>query len=529
MSRKPDHREQAPGRQAEPPPRPVAVLDLGTTAVRLTIAEIAADGKVRRLEDLQQAVNLGRDVFAEGAISKATIEECVRALRGFRAVLTEYEVSGPNSVRAVATTAVREASNRQAFCDRIYMATGFDLELLENADIARLTYLSMHDDFAGGPAFKDSDLVVAEVSGGNTELLVLRRGAVAFSQSQSLGSYRMREMLELFHTPLGRRRRVMETNIQRTLDQILADVTLKQPRMLVALGGDARLAAGQLAPDWDQSAPAELTLRALRRLTEDVLGLSSEEVVGRFHVSFPDAETLGPALLVYVRMARALGLRKILVSKATTRHGLLLEMAAAGSWTKEFAAQIVQSVLELGRRYRFDAKHARHVERLSKTLFAALQIEHRLAPRYELLLRVAALLHDLGRFISQRSHHKHSHYVIKNSELFGLPPRDALLVALTARYHRRASPKPSHDDYPNLTREERLVVTRLAAILRVAEALDRSHSQRVRDISCELAKDKLVIRIPGVSDLSLEELALSQKGSLFEDVYGMPVVLRRGR
>ena len=170
--------------------------------------------------------------------------------------------------------------------------------------------------------------------------------------------------------------------------------------------------------------------------------------------------------------------------------------------------------------------HARHVAELSKTLFAALREEHGLDARGELVLYLAALLHEIGGFVGHTSLHKHSMYLIENSDLFGLSPADVLLVALVARYHRRASPKPTHPGFSTLERDRRVTVSKLAAILRIAIALDASRTQRVSNITCQRERSRLVIGVPLVDDLSVEQLALRQGRSLFEEIYGVTVQLR---
>jgi exopolyphosphatase/guanosine-5'-triphosphate,3'-diphosphate pyrophosphatase len=155
-----------------------------------------------------------------------------------------------------------------------------------------------------------------------------------------------------------------------------------------------------------------------------------------------------------------------------------------------------------------------------------LQEEHQLESRYQIILYVAALLHEIGHFVSTRSHHKHAMYLIRNSELFGLGRKDHLLVSLVARYHRRSSPQPTHEGYNTLDRHERVAVAKLAAMLRVAIALDDSRSQRIHEFKGEAENGRFVISIPLVEDLSLEQMSLRQNGSLFEETFGMPVFLQ---
>jgi exopolyphosphatase/guanosine-5'-triphosphate,3'-diphosphate pyrophosphatase len=158
-----------------------------------------------------------------------------------------------------------------------------------------------------------------------------------------------------------------------------------------------------------------------------------------------------------------------------------------------------------------------------------LRDEHQLSSRHEVILYLAGLLHEIGLFVSNRSYHKHTMYLVRNSELFGLGRRDQLLAAMVARYHRRASPQPTHEGYATLDREGRVAVAKLSAILRVAIALDESRSQRIHEVVVSREAGRLVISVPRVEDLSLEQLALKQSGSLFEETYGLPVLLRVAR
>lgn len=509
--------------------RTVAVIDIGTTSIRMAIAEISPTGTVRNLDRLSQPTSLGKDTFTRGAISKSTIEDCVRILQSYRQVLEEYRVTGPDQIRVVATSAVREATNRLAFLDRIYIATGLHIEPLDEAEVNRLTYLGILPLLQAEPELAHSNTLVVEVGGGTTEVLAMRQANVAFSHTFRLGSLRLRETLAAFQAPTGKQRRIMETQIQKTVEAIREHVHVDGPIELVAMGGDIRFAAAQILSSSAQNTLSRLPLEELERFTNAMLELSDDAIISRYHLSGPDAETLGPALLTYVLLARAFQLEQLLVPPTSLRDGLVKEMAVPDAWTEEFSSQIIRSAVDLGRRYSFDEPHARHVAELASNLFAQLQEEHRLEPRYLTLLYLAALLHEVGLYVSQRSYHKHSLYLIQHSELFGIGHRDQLLVALVARYHRRAAPKPEHEGYVTLDRDARIVVSKLAALLRVAIALDESRSQRVHELICRRENGRLVIIVPELEDLSLEQLALRQNSSLFEETFGCSVLIRAAR
>jgi exopolyphosphatase/guanosine-5'-triphosphate,3'-diphosphate pyrophosphatase len=188
-------------------------------------------------------------------------------------------------------------------------------------------------------------------------------------------------------------------------------------------------------------------------------------------------------------------------------------------------AQVVASAASLGRKFHYDEAHARHVADLSLAIFDALVREHGLGKRERLLLELGAILHDVGSFIKTSGHHKHGEYIVANSEIFGLNRVDLTIIANVVRYHRKAPPASTHVNFIALPREDRIVVMKLAAIVRVADALDRGHDQRVRDAAFERREERFVIRVTGLADLSLERLSLAEKGDMFEDVFGLEPIL----
>jgi len=510
-------------------PLPVAVIDIGTSSIRMAVAEIHDGGQVRLLTTLSRPAMLGKDTFTRGIIEKSTIEDCVRVLKGYRHVLAEHRIDRPEQLRCVATSAVREAQNRLAFIDRIYTATGIAVQAIDEGEVNRLTYLGVQPLLKSSPELIGKRTVVVEVGGGSTELLVVQDTDVLFSHSYRLGSLRLREQLESFRASQASTRKIMTTHIQRAIEQILQQVPAESAEELVGLGGDVRFAAKQLIPDWTPEQVVRLPLARLERLVDTLLSVNEDKLVHRFHVSFADASTLGPALQAYVQLCKAFQLTDLIVSNVNLRDGLLNEMASRGLWSEDFVNQVIRSAIDLGRKFDFNEAHARHVAKLCKILFQSLREEHRLDPKYELLLTVAALLHEIGLYVSTGSYHKHTMYLINHSELFGLSRSDVMLVALTARYHRRSSPKSSHPWYASLERDQRTAVAKMAALLRVAVALDASRTQRLHELRLAREGGRMVISLPQVDDISLEQLALKQSGSLFEETYGMPVLLRQLR
>jgi exopolyphosphatase / guanosine-5'-triphosphate,3'-diphosphate pyrophosphatase len=506
---------------------PLAVIEIGTSAIRMAVGESDGSANVRVLEQLVRGVSLGKDTFTQGEIQRKTLQEVIRVLKSYRRKLKEYQCSDPKHLRIVATSAVREATNRMEVLDRIYTATGLTVELIDDAEIARVTYLGVRPLLQNDPTLAEAMTVVAEVGGGNTEVLVLKGKDIFHSQPYRLGSLRLQQMIIQSQTTRSHTGSMLIGQINRTLEPLLDIVPRGRDMEYVALGGDMRFAAKVLGVDLHKAELSRIAVDDLEKLTTRLLSITVDRIIRKYHIELSQAETLVPALLANLRLAQMLGCSQILITGLNLRDALLQGMLRTNDWSADFCEQIVNSAVELARKFHVDLHHARHVADLARTLYRALQSEHRMDARCETLLYVASLLHEIGLFVGLSGYHKHSQYLITHSEIFGLNEQDQHLVAMIARYHRRAAPKPTHEVFARLDRDNRVIVSRLAGILRVAVALDHTGSQRVRDIECTIERHRLVVTVTNsAGDLSLERLELRQKASLLEDTFGLSVLLR---
>ncbi len=334
-------------------PRPAAVIDIGATSIRMAIAEIHPDGEVRTLDTLVQAVDLGREAFENRRISRKSIERSAAVLQRYQRVLQEYGITSSSDVRVVATTAVREATNRLAFADRIFVATGLNVDPIDEAEVNRITYMGVIPHLQSHPELADGKSLVVEVGGGNTEMLVVRGGNVLNSQSFRLGSLRLIQTLEGVRASAARRRALMESHIRRTLIRIAECIQDDTQIHVVALGGDIRFAVHQLQEEWEGETLAQLPTKSLAKFTDKIFAMDEDAIVKRYGASFIEAETVAPALLAYTMLANHFSLPHIYVCDTNLRDGLLHDMAVGGSWTAEFRNQIVRSAISLGTKIRF--------------------------------------------------------------------------------------------------------------------------------------------------------------------------------
>jgi exopolyphosphatase/guanosine-5'-triphosphate,3'-diphosphate pyrophosphatase len=501
----------------------VAAIDIGSSAIRMDVAEVHPDGAVRVLDSLKKGVQLGREAFTAGHLSQETIRAACEALRDFKKVMDTY---GVVRYRAVATSAVRESSNSETFLNRVLMGTGLDVEVIDGPEENRLTLSAVMDSLRGMPDLGKSVLV--EVGGGSTDIAVLSGGELQQSGTFPLGSIRLRAGVADGSARHEQQVRLLKRQIASFLVNMKREMEIRNAAHYIALGGDVRLAA-RLLKDPGQSARLSIIPKdAFSEFAESVSRLTVDELVQKYSIPYLDAETLAPALLTYLQILKETQAQDIIVSDASIRAGILQDLAPAeqGKRLEKLAIQILSAARSLGRKYHYDEGHAERVRALSVRLFDELKTEQRMTDTHRLYLEVAALLHDIGLFVSSRSHHKHSYYLISSSELFGLRKRELELIANIARYHRRALPQRSHVSFVSLDRDERMIVSKLAAILRVANALDKDHSQNIMDLKIGREGDQIALMAHNISDLAMGRLALVSRSDFFTEVFGKKIILR---
>jgi len=510
-----------------PSAKTVAAIDVGSNALRMVIAEVLPDGHTEALERLHRAVRLGQDTFRRGRLGGQSMRAAVAILRDFRQRLELYKVE---RLRAVATSAVREASNADNFLNRVFMATGLNVEVIATSEESRLTVSAVRSAMGDALGVNRGYALIAEAGGGSTLLTILEKGEIATSQGMRLGSIRLQETLSTAGEAPERSADLLRHHIENVMATTRNALPLDRIQSFVAVGGDARFAGHQVGKPTGSADLYLVGAASLDKFVQRCARHSAEELGKRYGLPFSEAETLVPALLVYQQLLHETRAKRMIVSHVSMRDGLLLELAhhVRGEEDTALVTSMIHSAESLAEKYRVDLDHARNVAETAVRLFDELQPDHGLGARHRLLLRVAGLLHEVGSFVSNLAHHKHSYYLIANSEIFGLNRDDIEIVAHVARYHRRSSPKPSHLEYIALPRESRMVVNKLAAILRVADALARTRGRRAVNPSFQRRGDEFVISLPGAADLVLERRSLAGKGDMFEDVYGMTLRLEEG-
>lgn len=505
--------------------RNLAVVEIGSTGIRMLIAAIEANGSWSILDRAGKPVNLGRDVFTTGRISRDTSAQCLSILKGFRAVLEGWGLSVPEAV-CMATSALREADNRDTFIDRVTLQTGFSIEIVEGIEEIRLMHLALQYALSGMRIeLSRSNMMMLEVGGGSTEIMLLKRNRVALAHSLSVGTVRVQEQVR---SGAGEEylSRYLEEIVSTTSDRLSAEVKLDSVKHFVAIGSDMRIAAERAGHRVCDTYSA-ISRKAFGKFVDDIRSWSLDELVERLRIPYSDAEGIIPGIHIVRLFLKETGAEEVIVPDVSIREGMIISLASSpgGQDDEDLRSQVVASAVALGRKYRFDEAHGLLVSKLALRIFDAMAADHGLGRHERLLLEVAGILHDVGTFIKTSGHHKHSEYIVANSEIFGLMAEDQGILSNLVRYHRKQVPIASHPAYTALPPAARMQVVKLAAILRVADAIDRGHNQRMGSLKVERPEGTVLLRAGRIMDLSLERQSLEEKGAMFEDVYGLKVIL----
>ncbi|CAN5885792.1 Ppx/GppA phosphatase family protein [soil metagenome] len=498
-------------------PLTAAGIDVGSNAMRLIVAEFTAPSSFVSLAEQRTPVRLGASVFTPGAVlGDDIIQAAVDALAVFH---QRMQSRGVQVYRATATSAVREAHNGRVLVDRVRLETGIELETITSGEEARLVWLAVSNKLpVAGRQWAFIDL-----GGGSVEIAHADGSVVLWSESHAMGAVRL--LAEL--GPSARDPRHLRRLAGEYIDTLVSRIALDAGGLsgLVATGGNIEELARLGGAKPDETGIARLPLKDLRETIEKLAGMSAEERVARLRLRPDRADVVLPAALVYERIARLARVTELIVPHVGVKEGLLLDAVHIASGHDAHLdrqqREVLTGAIALGRRYLFNEAHARQVTRLAISLFDQLGGEMQLDDDDRLILLAAGILHDIGQYISYHRHHKHSFYLICNASLPDLTPRATLLVALVARYHRRAEPSPEHEGFSELDDDEQWRVTRLASLLRVADALDRQHRQHVVKVKARVADDRLRLTVTTRGDMDLEEWALEKKAQLITRVLGV--------
>ena len=495
------------------------VIDIGSNSIKLLIGE-PVEGDIMILESLKNIVPIGRATFIKGHITQELINLTINILEKYKKVLAEYEIK---QVFVIATTAVREANNRNIFVDTVRRKTGFEIEVLSVGDI--VYYIDAYISYKLKDTYPihNKNLLIAEMGAGSLDISLLKKGFSLMNMGLALGSLRFKQIINKID---GSREELSET-VQEYIENEFAYFKSRLPRAHVddifMIDENQEYLKAILPHTKVSTNFFQFSVQEVEKVIAELSTKAPEEIATEYDLPPENVDTLLPYMIILKMFFSLTENPHVYILETSLAEAVLANKVLGLELSKRYnkGNQLVSVAHSICEQYNVNLDHAKHVAHLSKGLFEGLGVHLGLEENELLYLVLAAYLHDIGKFISNRSHHKHSEYIISSLNLFRLTDEEIKIIACVARYHRRGEPAKSHLIYNSLSEDKQIVVQKLAALLRIANALDHSHRQKVKALQVLSGKpDDISLQVDTKQNFLLEKNDFMEKKVLFETITG---------
>ena len=500
----------------------LAAIDVGSNSVHLLIADVSPEGHLEVIDRVKEMVRLGRRSFTTGLLSQEAMDLAVRVLAHFQSVV---EVRRVDRVRAVATSAVREADNKNQFIARIKRETGVNVEVISGYEEAQLIYRAAQYALGleGGPH------LLVDLGGGSLELVLVQDRRPIWMKSAKLGAARMTERFLLDDPPTSAQCKRLETHFEKEIgEQMQAARRAGVVRAICTSGTINTLIAMARAARGEELGMLHGSIASateIARLCRKAVGASAAMRMALPGIDAKRVDQIPASAMLADFVLRRSGAKEMVACTWALREGMLLELAEA---TNRSALEIRRgSVNTLATRFAQHNLHGRQVAKLALKLFDATAFTLDLPESSRELLEYAALLHDIGHAIDHDRHNRHSYYLVKNADLLGFEPVEIEMIALALRAHRKQSAQLDSPEWQALSAGKRRIARGMAAILRVADALDRSHRSVVKTVAVVYSPGRAQIEIgSGRAKADLELWTCERRIDLLTKLMDRRVILQ---
>ncbi|MFC6202766.1 HD domain-containing protein [Lactiplantibacillus nangangensis] len=500
------------------------IMMINVQSIELSIVNLRT---LRQIERVRSDVSLGEDIYDQHTIDYDSVEQATQALTGFIQIMHDY---GVHDYHLWGSWSLSTANNADYIQDQLFVRTGLKIDWLSSS---QETYLRSAAVAVHFPKFKQ---IIADptyllgINSGSVGISHYDQGAFAFSRSLRLGPVRIAEVLEDLQSSVPNYVEVLDDYISSQIADFgrFLPATRQQPSNVVMLG--VAPFSNLFRQQQSKVGVEELSKADFKALYDDIINASDQYLMDKYEVDESDVRLIIPELLLINELLQLTNAETIWLGNVTALDGLIIQEAVKLGYKKyNFNDQIVTAAKNLADRYNVEPKHRDLVTKFSMHLFDQLKPLHHLGKRDRLLLQVASIVHDVGSYIDPHQHYMHSDYILRATELTGLTNDEKQTIATIARYHSAQTPSKDIKHFEHMSLEQRLVVSKLSAILRLADALDDGRQQKISKISVSIKNPQVIITCYAHDDLFLENWVFSQKAEFFKEVFGLtPVIKRRG-
>jgi exopolyphosphatase/guanosine-5'-triphosphate,3'-diphosphate pyrophosphatase len=508
-----------------------AAVDIGSNSTRMLAAEVAPEDPRSppvMLAAEREVTRLGASVFKDGRLSPQAIEETVRVLARMAETYRRLDVAG---VRAVATSAVRDASNAAEFLSRASAALGANVEVITGREEARL----IHQGVMSRWPQPEKRVLIVDIGGGSAEIISSENGALVDALSKPLGAVRLQEMFLHGDPPAPRELHQMTEFVDEKVESAIARMGLRWDRAIATSATAAAVVCAVNRVSRSRRDQADRLRASTAQIRKLYRTLAEADLAGRRKIAGIGprrAEIIVAGTGTLLRILERFHISGMYYSSAGVRDGIIADMAArgVGGERARLSRDQRKEVERVSARFGASLKHARRISGFSQFLFGRLEPLHQLPLSYGRLLEAACYFIATGHYINDSGHHKHAYYIVANVDLSGFTNREREFIALLCRYHRKAMPSPAHPEFQALTADDRRPLHLLIPILRLADNLARSPDQDAAEIvGCEIQPQRVLVKLKATREPDLAEWAASRVSDVFQEIYGRPVVVNYER
>lgn len=543
----------------------LAAIDIGSNSIHLVVVRAVQGQHLEIIDREKEMVRLGSGTLREHMLSKETIDRAITTLQRFKKMA---RANRAELIIATATSAVRESHNAEEFIEQVRKEVDLDVHLLPGVEEARLIALAVSE----VTDFNNRRALIIDIGGGSTEFIITGGGAPDLLLSVRLGAVRLTERFISTDPISNEERERLIATIRADLTRVVWEVKKIGFDFVIGTSGtvlnmvnaivQTDAASGMVGATDFEPFSETVSLDQIKRMNRRLMRMSLRERSRVPGLEKGRADIIIGGGVLLETILSELAVDEIISCDWSLREGVILDhlrnrmretglkdeseqttttQSATGErflfWTADDSTLDVRSrsVLSVARRYDYDVLHSHHVAGLATRIFDETRDLHGLGENERKLLQYAALLHDIGYHIAHNNHHRHGLYLIKNSEMPGFTGGEIATLSTLVRYHRGSMPKKSrdnrsrkeHEDFYSLDRSQRSTVLRLAAILQIADGLDRSHHQSVSDVRCELKGANITFTVECEGECDLEIWSAERKAAWFKELFQVSVKFER--
>lgn len=504
-----------------------AAIDVGSYELSMKIFEICPKEKVREIDHIRYRLELGTQTYRTGKLSHDKVAELCRVLNEFAGIMKAYQVTG---YKAYGTSAIREMENRAVVLEQIKMRTGIHIDVLSNSEQRFLDYKSIASRGERFDSLISSGTAIIDIGGGSIQVSLFDKESLVTTQNMRLGILRIREQLSQLKVKSSQYEGIIE-ELAASQIEVLEKLYLKGRKIdnIIVVDEYISNALGHK----DRSLLENYIERdTYEKFMEEIQGRSISELSKRLQMPEESIFLLYISSMLVMKFVRTMDVGRLWIPGVTLCDGIGYEYAEKNkifTTTHDFEKDIIDCTLNLSKRYLGSKKRGETLEKLALTIFDSMKRVHGLGRRERLLLRLAALLHDCGRYITMTNVGEASYEIVMSTEIIGLSHAEREIVANVVRYNYREFDYLGGGKASSLDKRSYLIVAKLTAILRVATGLDRSHKEKFRGMTASLRDRELFLTTDTSHDITLEKGLFASKAAFFEEIFNVTPVIKQKR